>query len=75
MIIKPCPVCGKQPIISDTGIYTWRIQCKPIFQKPHIMIEGYSQYTPDGYREAVTEWNKKVEEYKGVNHGTEGENH
>ena len=73
MIIKPCPICGKAPTISDTGIYTWKIQCKPIFKKPHFIIEGYSQYASDGYKEAAIEWNKMIEGYVGVSHGTEGE--
>lgn len=68
--IKPCPICKTYPRISLRG-RIWVAQCKLIVRQPHITVQIYNPYIDPGYEEIIKEWNKKVDEYGGDNHGTE----
>ena len=54
----PCPVCGRKPKVTYYGINYAKVECKPLFRKPHRSVfVGYEQPSKLNAR-AVEEWNK-----------------
>lgn len=63
--IRPCPVCGKQPRITRDFNYrpvsggAWCIiQCKPLFRRRHLVIEGGEISWDLAVERTVERWNK-----------------
>lgn len=59
--ILPCPICGKQPKFRYRGApghgMFVRIQCKPLFRKPHLRVEEGKATPERAYAYAVNAWN------------------
>jgi len=70
--LKPCPICGKHPIIrrdygyEQSGFGAWcTIQCRtliPLFQKPHLKIEEGKSTWDRALEYAAIRWNEAVEQ-------------
>lgn len=66
-ILRPCPVCGKQPRVSISyaqGPGGWCvIQCKPFLRKPHLKVEEGMTLLNCAIRYAKVRWNQEAERY------------
>lgn len=67
--LKPCPICGKMPIIDcDIGYDTIGmgascvIQCKPLLRKPHKIVRIQRLWWNEAYDDAIKEWNTRAED-------------
>lgn len=67
--LKPCPVCGRLPVIyrdysyEYSGFGAWcTIQCKPFLRKPHLKIEEGKAGWERALKYAVEHWNLFVDE-------------
>lgn len=67
--LKPCPICGKRPIIVRDLEYEMRgfgawctIQCKPFMWKPHLRIEEGKATWDRALKYGIEHWNRRVEE-------------
>lgn len=64
-ILRPCPVCGKQPRVSVSyapGHGGWcAIQCKPFLRKPHLKVEEGKALLNSAIRRARVRWNQEAE--------------
>lgn len=64
-VIKPCPICGKQPKIKDT---IWdcgtnrmiEIKCKPLFGELHCSTINCGSVPWVHMDHAIDAWNRKV---------------
>ena len=68
--LKPCPLCGKMPIIKrdygyeGSGFGAWCvIQCAHPFKARMRVTQGKATWER-AYEYAVKEWNRKVEDEK-----------
>lgn len=55
-----CPVCGKKPKIKwqfDPGGAYVKIQCKPLFHKPHLEVECGAASPDWALEKAKNKWN------------------
>lgn len=68
-ILRPCPVCGKQPRVSVSyapGYGGWCvIQCKPLLRKPHLKVEEGKALLDSAIRRARVRWNREAERCSG----------
>lgn len=65
-VMMGCPICGKLPKVKSFYYAGYKVSCKPLFGKAHLII--CVEYTSD----IVREWNKAVRETWEVNEPKEG---
>lgn len=68
-LLNPCPICGKQPKMyaemRSGGYGGWcTIRCKPLFRKPHMIVESGKSTLDRAIKYAVEDWNRMCEEYE-----------
>lgn len=73
IIIKACPVCGKEPVVyrehsyEAMGYGAWCvIRCKPFLGHTHLKIECGKSTWERAFEEAVNWWNETVGERLGA---------